>query len=310
MGLEDVKEELRKQLEEIQANSDKEVGDQAEEPVVEETPQEPVEELKEEPKVEEPKTEEVLDNSAYARMRREKAAEKKRADELAQQLADMQAQIASLTQAHRPVNTNTAVDSDPEPDRANNYEAWLEWDLRQTKKVATETATQLKQRLEEESRQKLHQQAIREFNNFEDKFKVTVTDYDAVAGHLVNTIAASIKNLNPNKPDNAIVEETHNRLLMMAGQFAKDGLDPAEELYHLAKERYGYKPAPVEEKVEEPAPDLNKVAANRARSANVAAVSTNMGAAPITLKTAADMTVGEYMKLSVEEKRKLGQGLV
>jgi len=81
-------------------------------------------------------------------------------------------------------------------------------------------------------------------------------------------------------------------------------------MYERAKQ-LGYKPqekAQAAEKEVVIKPDLDRVAANRARNAGTAAANGNNDRAELTMRTAAEMTNAEFAKLTASEKKRLFGG--
>jgi len=88
------------------------------------------------------------------------------------------------------------------------------------------------------------------------------------------------------------------------------GLDPIEEMYHEAKELgYSAPPKAVEqEEKKEIKPDLDKIAANRARNAGTAAAKGTGTSGQLTGSTAATLTAKEWAALPKAEKDRILNG--
>jgi hypothetical protein len=280
MSLEAEIEETKKLLAEAQAKEGEEFEDE-EQTAVEETEEEAVEEP--EAKVEEPVKEEVkeepkeqLDDSGYARLRREKAAAEKLAREKEQELADLRAQLAAKQEPAQEVE-----------------------------------APQLPPELQSIIEKERYNQAGREFNAYEDQFRRKTPDYDDVSNAYKQALAQSIKIQNPRISVDELIEKTNETLLKKAGSYLRAGFDPIEEMYHEAKE-LGFKAIPKEAPKEEPAkdlkPDLAKVAANKARNAGTAGAKGAGERGQITLAAAADMNVMEWANLPAAEKKRILAG--
>lgn len=277
MGLQNTIEELKVQLEE-EKKKEQEIQEDipaAEEEVVEqeqvqeeEPVLEKVEEKKEEVKVEEEK----LDNSAYARMRREKAAAEKRAQELEARLQALESAKVQDSPAQMQEEVR-AFEPDP---------------------VLTEIVQTHRQI-----------QAEKEFKALEDRFRQDNPNYDAVASEYALALAQSIKLQNPRLTSAEIAERTKNTILLKAADYLNRGFDPIQELYHDARD-LGFTGRREEQAKPEKElkPDLKKVAANKSRSSGMAAASgTSEGT--LTPSAAINMTVAEWAKVPHSEKVKV-----
>ena len=313
MGLQEEVEELTKQVAEAEKAESGDAGgevEQEEKEVVEEpktadteedgdTTDEPADKAEEKPveKVAE-KTEE-LDASGYARLRRELAAERKARQEL-------EARVAAPVIA--PAVVTPAAQVQAEPDKAKDPVAWFTWRDAQREQEIKELKSWKETVSQQTAEVQLETEAVREFKTIEAEFKASNPDFDHVADHFNNKLAQSIAMLEPNLSQEQVMVKVKDRVLRMAGEYVRQGLNPVEELYHLSKERYGYT-APVQEDAEEePAPkkpDLSKVAANRKRNAGTAAAKGAGSMPQLTREVAADMPVHEWAALSADEKRRL-----
>lgn len=283
-GLQEAIKELK---EEIEIKRKQEEGaDNAEEEPQEDEAGKPAEESgdKEEKPAEEIKTKveekpaEELDNSAYARMRREASAAKKKAEDTEARLASLQEELKALK---APATEEVAAPA--EMKHAPEIEA-----LVQDHKI---------------------KRAEREFVSLEDNFKRRNPDYGHIAAEYSRAIAQSIKVQNPRMSNEDIIEKTKETILLKAAKYQGEGYDPIEELYHEAKdlgfngESMKKKEEPVD-KEEEIRPDMKKVASNRARSSGMTG-SRGESKGQMTKAAAADLSVAEWQKLTVEEKRRL-----
>jgi hypothetical protein len=281
----------------VNGDSEEVVEEEAEEVVEDDTTaEEPTEEATEETadtsEVEEPV--EKLDNSAYAKMRREKAEAEKRA-------RDLEARLEALEKGRQePVKEQP---KDAEPNIKTDPVAWLEWNDKQNK---TEIAELKKVALEERKQreeQQIIEQAKQEFTNYEQQFAPTVDNYEDVAQFMFKRIAESMRIVNPSLSQEQLINATQRHILQQAAQYHTQGLNPAEELYHDAINSFGYQPTV---KTQEPARrDLSKVAANRKRNAGTMGV--GGGNKPqITKEMAATMSIADFAKLSKEDLKAIG----
>lgn len=288
MGLAEHLVELKKELEEAEQREAAQTQDDPQpEPIKE---PEPKPEEKPEPEPEKPaeptpdpapKTEPEPDGNAYQRIRREKAAAEKRAEAAEAELArERESKRAEVPLEELPAEAPI----DPE----------LE-EVKQTLRMS---------------------KAEREFQSLEQKFRAKEPEYDAISAEYAVALAQSIRLQNPRMSGNEIVEKTKETLLMKAAKYARDGFDPIEEMFHEAKDlgftgkslkREEPKKEEVEEKEVQIKPDLAKVAENRARSTNMTA-GRGMEEAQVTLRTAADYSPAEWMKVSPADKRRILAG--
>jgi hypothetical protein len=287
MSLEDVIKDLKQQVEEaekLENSADEDAEDAGGGQDLEATTEEddaPEEKSSEESKPETVEkaedTEEKPDSAAYARLRREAAAHKKKADELERRYADLAAAKAKEAE----------------------HEGY-EHDSREVSPEIAEVLQELK-----------YKKAEREFQSIESDFKRTTPDYDAVAGEYVSALAHSIRMQNPRKDLGWVAEETKRQVLSKAGEYVRQGFNPVEEMYHDAKElgftgkRSSNAESHAEEKKEEKAkPDMKKVAANRQKSTGMTG-SSGRSAGQLTKQAAADMTLAEYQALPAAERQRL-----
>lgn len=156
--------------------------------------------------------------------------------------------------------------------------------------------------------------AGQEFTQMEQDFKKSAPeDFDDVSLQYKAALYHGNRARHPRLSHDQLLEMTNKELLQRAGAYLRDGYDPIEELYQDAK-AMGFKRMPkqeaeqaVEEK-EDIKPDMNKVAANRARNAGMAAAKGNAGNPRLTRETAAAMSVAEWSKLPKAEKDRLLAG--
>lgn len=254
------------------------------------------EEKKEEPKKEEPKAE--VDNATYARMRWEAAEERRKREELEKRL-----------EAIEKGKADTAKDTDPEPDKSTDFEAWVDWKDRQLEKKVeevnsrlNESSTREQERLKQEDYNKTVKAAVDEFTAYEDGFKARVSDYEDVSAFYLNKLKDSVKTLYPAATDAQIGQMVTNKILQTAGTYAANGLNPVERMYQDAK-AMGYS-APV--KKEEPKKsNLAAIDKNKRRSASVAATAGDNGKNSVGLSDVSDMSMAEFSKLTPEERTRL-----
>lgn len=265
-AIKEMKEQLEKEEEVVaDAPEEEETEKPAEEPEKEDAS---AEDKKEEVS---PPAEEKLDDSGYARLRREAAAAKKRAD-------DLEVEVAELRKKPTPEPTEEAAPSsemDPE--------------------------------IKEVIMDKRLKSATEEFLDRENKYKRSNPEYGDVANEYGAAIARSIQIQNPRYSAQKIAEETQKTILTKAAHYLKEGFDPIEELYHEAKE-LGFKGESVRRKQEveevEIKPDMKKVAENRKKTTGMVA-SGGKSEQSLTKAAASELSVAEWSKLPTSEKRRL-----
>lgn len=270
MSLEKTIEELKEQIEEAKKDEN-EIEDALDAEEIDEEKGAEVLEEKAEEKVEE-KAEEKIDDSGYARLRREAAASKKKAEAESEKAAQRSEEVESLKAELAALKGESAPQDKLSPilnDIVNDHQI---------------------------------KQMERGFRTIEDQFKSRTPDYEAVSSEYAQALAQSIRIQNPRMSATQIAEQTKFAILNKAENFAQRGLDPAEELYHEARD-LGFSGKKQEEK-KEAKPDMAKLAANRARNAGTAAAS-GKSEGSLTKAAAAEMPNSEWMKLTAEEKSRL-----
>lgn len=303
MGLAEVKEDLKKQLAEM--------GDKPEEQEEEVVIEQPAEEVKQEEKTDEKpeekqETKSEKTNAEYARERRERLKEKRENDEL----RAARERIKELEQLVVKPKEESRVE-EVAPNRQDDPAAYAEWEARQAKKEAREAAeiarkaTEKVEKQEREQRQQaLRNQAQEELIGFEDQFRKVANDYDDVKNYYINTLAFSIKQLNPKITNKALAEAVTNQVMIRASQLMNDGYEnPIEALYEEIKSN-GYRPS-VKEEAEDKKPDLTRVATNRSRNAGTAGASSGTGRGELTKVAATKLTIAEWAKVPKHERERL-----
>lgn len=297
MGLKEVQEELKEQIEEARKREAEDI---------ESPKEEPKEEIKEEVKVEDPKKEDPpKSNADFARERRTKMA---REQKLSDELAAANARIAELTKPRE----ERREEYDPEPNKLEDRENWLEWKTKQAEKVANKAVEETKEiknwKEKEETRrntENLRKRAEEELVAFESEVREANKDYDDVKQFYATSVAYSIKKLNPKISNSALQSAVADQIVFRASQLFNEGYsNPIAEIYEEAK-RDGYRPK--EQAVEEEKkPDLSRVANNRSRNAGTAGAAGSAGRGELTkMYAATEMTVAEWAKLPPAEKRRL-----
>lgn len=254
----------------------------------------------------EEKTEKTFptDRSEVIRLRQEAAEAKRRARELEQKQA--QPQQAQETKAV----------ADPEPNKEENYDGWVEWNLRQLK---SENEA-YKKRIQEEDAQRAHQQqlqrAAEEIAYYEDNFRKSTPDYDDAAEFMKREIIKSIRIANPVANKQQVEQLYVRQVLNICGQFARADMDPAASMYQMALD-YGYTKA----EARAAAADVTKVdkkkgeveltrsrldAIKNNKTAKTGLVSGGKsGTTPLTREAALKMSNAEFSRLSAAELKQI-----
>lgn len=213
---------------------------------------------------EEEETQEENENSLQARLR---IAEKQKRDLEAQLTKQQRYGLTPEQEVQKPVEQ---VNDDPEPNRQENYEEWLEWKDRQIERKTLELDERLGKFEKSTQEKELKKQAINEFQQIENNFKSTVDDYEEASLTLKREIAKSIYLQNPFMSEAQVMEGVNDHILRLASQYYNEGYNPSEALYHLSKSLAPQEPqvqAPVEEKVNDK-PDLKRISQNKKKSAS------------------------------------------
>jgi hypothetical protein len=252
------------------------------------------------------KTEKVFptDRSEVIRLRQEAAEAKRRARELEQRQANPQ-------QAQE-----TKAVADPEPNKEENYEGWLEWNIRQ---LRGETEG-YKKRFEQEDNQRAQQyqlqRAAEEIAQFEENFRQSTPDYDDAAEFMKGEIIKSIRISNPVANKQQIEQLYVRQVLNICGQFARADMDPAASMYQMAID-YGYTKAEARAaaadvtrvdkrkgEVELTRSRLDAIKNNKtAKTGLVAGGKT--GTTPLTKEAALKMSNSEFSRLSAADLKQI-----
>lgn len=277
---------------------------------------------------EEPKDDVKPDAAAFAKARREKRAKEAENAQLRKELEELRAARTAPVQS-TVAQPTAKVDAivDAEPNKATDYEAWLEWkdrqieaknaaleaDLGDIKKWRNEQETQTKE-------QNQFQAAVTEFLDIENKYRQSNPDYGNAIGFAVNKYREAAKVMYPDKTEAQIVEAIDKQMLQQAAVFASKGLNPAEELYDLAIERFGYVPksAAAEEETTDteaqvtqqtrPTPAKPKLAvinANKKKSASPLSGGGQAGSSQLTAEDLDNMSNAQFAALTPAQLREL-----
>lgn len=294
MGLLESIKEDEKALEEAKKQ---EGSDDAEKPV-EEVPAAEPEKAEAEPKPEgaveeepKPKT-----NAEAARERREKKA---RETALAEQLAEANRRIAELTQPREQAKTDT----DPEPDKAEDPQAWNEWKIRKQGEELAEVRGYVQEDAAAKKQANTRNAAFQKINSYEQEVVKDNPDYPAAKQYYATMLATAIKMQHPSVTNEQLSVAVENSMLRRAGDFLQQDpyCNPVEKMLEESRS-WGFK---VQEQAEEKEvkPDLGKVAANKARNSGMAGAAGRGGSTEITPSSMMEMTNAEFAKLSPAQRK-------
>ena len=198
--------------------------------------------------------------------------------------------------------------NDPEPNKAEDYEAWLEWKDREIERKQDWTDVKLDrieqdrvQRSRSEQQSKDLQEASRELGTFIRDFMAEKQDAKEVYDHLEKSIGNSMKLMYPQMNAVQVQQAVNMKILQLAGTFAQRGQNPAEALYDLGLNNGYVAPRPENKGEEKPSKaDLEKIAAAKKRSASAAAGGRS-AAAGVSIDEFQNMSIAQRAKLSKEQ---------
>lgn len=255
------------------------------------------------------------ERAEFIRLRQEAAEAKRKAREYEQELARIREANAAkpAPQAMPPQKA-----PDPEPNKEVDYEAWVEWKLRQVESENQELRTQFQKREEqvvsreaEEHQRMVLNKAVQEITEYEDAFRQKAPDYDDAAGFLEGKIKDGIRLSNPWLSPAQVNQVYARQVLNMCGNFARAQLDPAEEIYKLAKANGYAQAAPSADdqpksKVEIERGRLEAIRKNKAVKTGLVAGGKS-GTNGVNRDGALKMSNAEFSRLSAAELRELNE---
>jgi len=264
-----------------------------------------VEELKVEAVVEESpvETEEKEpakdDHAAWARLRRERADEKRKADTLAQELAELRAIVKAPQQEVKKPNQAPDPETDPE--------GFLAWKIADNDRTIAELRAKVDARDSQDRQAQAYNAAINEFTNIINDYKTKTPDFDEASNFLENEMRKAIRLQNPTIHASQIQIAVNNQILKTASEFARQGLNPAEEFYSMAHE-FGYKkaaPMVAAAPNAKPKTNLNQIDKVKQRSASGLSASGASAQAGIGIEAIEGMTVSDFANLTPAQLREL-----
>ena len=255
------------------------------------------------------KEEEKIDNAAYAKLRRDQKAAEKRAEEAERRAAAAEARFKEApTQPQRYVPDVKAAPAgaNQEPDAQLDPEAHLRWSLSKTQAELKEIKDWKASTDKVERDKALKDGAVKAFQKYENDFKGTVDDYEAVTSYGAQQIMHSIQTLNPQLKGAELNDAVVRQILRLSALAESQGHDPAEHLYHQAKS-WGYQPpAPKAEAKEELAkPTVKKMAEHKKKTAGALSHGGKSGNAPLSREALESMKFSDFAKLTPKDLREL-----
>lgn len=223
--------------------------------------------------------------------------------EMQQQLAEMRGRVDGIGQQRQPEAPKPP--EDPEPNKADDYGAWLEWRTRQSDREVQALKDSLKTfesdretRQKEQEQASQYQQVMEQYATKAREFATEAPDFQQAYQHLIRSRVEELQALGY-QPQQA-VNQARQEELTIAVNAMSQGANPAERLYNVAKMR-GYQqqteaaPAPT---AQQPAPAPAPRVDPQKRAQVAKSLSTAPGA-PSTAPASADlanMNEDEYMR--------------
>lgn len=158
-------------------------------------------------------------------------------------------------------------------------------------------------RQQEEARQ-LREHASKELSQIENEFMQTVPDYKEASTHMIKSMLQGAMHFNPAMTQDQAVEAVQSKVLHIAADAARHGQNPAEVLYQMAFDRFGFDPTQQTKtpgKKTNAAENLKKSAKNRRRSANGLTGGGQNAGARVTIEEADNMDLATFGNMSESE---------
>lgn len=234
-------------------------------------------------------------------------------DELADlrtELADLRAERKIEKEAREAkVKDKEQAETDPQPDKAEKYEEWLEWKDRQLDKRMTDIEDRESKRDEDTTAAKQVDQQQQDMADATAYVGEKLADFarekdDAleVFNHLEEKIKDNIRFTQPGYNNKQLQQAANYQLMLMAKQLHVDGKNIAEELYKKGAE--DFKPAKTEKK------SLKKIAKNKNKAGSMLGSGGKSGGANLTLDDYDQMTLAEKMNVSTDDMQRLEEDLL
>jgi hypothetical protein len=202
------------------------------------------------------------------------------------------------------------VNKDPEPDQAKDPTAWMQWKIRKQDEQLSALTGKTVQTERERELATVETAAVGELQEISKRYMRKNPDYAPAVLFAEREYGKALKMQNPNMSVDDINAFMKKEMLRLSVGWVAKGLDPAEEIYDMCIERFGYVPNSggrreqqfKEDNGEEArnptgmrrkSPDLRVVNNNRRRSASPLQGSGQGGSPHMSKEAAADMTLGE-----------------
>lgn len=294
--MDEVEERIKAAKDEAEAEL-KQSQEQKEPEKKEEAPAEP--EKKEEPEAKEAAEDDAEEKPKksgrdYAKERIDRAA---REQAMAEELRQANARLQALEAALKPKEK-----ADEAPDRDEDPVGYTEWHLRKTQEKLAEVERRTTEQEKAYRQREVKERALNEVRQYEAQAMQKLPDFEQAKTFYAQAVAYSVRALAPTIDHAALVEIVNERMLNRAAEFARAGsTNPAMDMYEEAK-AMGYVRKEGEEK---PAPDMDKVAKNRARNAGTAGAASGSDGGRVTAAAIANMSNAEYMRLPYADRRRI-----
>lgn len=161
------------------------------------------------------------------------------------------------------------------------------------------------QKAERQAREnsELRNRAIDEFNTIETEFAKETPDYEDASTHVIKEMIRGVRSTYPEATEKQALAFVQNRVLQIASNAVKRGLNPAEVLYQMAYETYGFEPGAGGKKKEGngKADNLKNIAKNKKRSASPLSGGGQNAGARATIEEAEKMDLAAFGNMSESE---------
>jgi len=222
-------------------------NDESELPAAAPQPPEPQGEALADPAVQQESepTQEKVQTVPYDALHKERQRAKEAYQEkqrLERELAELRGMVTALTeQQKRPVETAPEPE-EPEPDYEENPAAWMRWRTekleREQAKIAEQAAKIAEWRQQQEQTQQLQMQQAQVLEAYRMKaaeFAQQKPDFPNAYNHLVQSRARELMAFGI--PQQQAYEQTRAEEVQLAALAMAQGINPAEAIYNLARER-------------------------------------------------------------------------
>lgn len=193
----------------------------------------------------------------------------------------------------------------PSPDE--DIEGHLKGELEQVKETLNSVLGVVGQDLLVKKEEQEIESAFEILGQFEKRITQEKPDYEQARNHLAKIYAEEYKLKNPDLKGKHLIQAVAKEIIAVADYAAANNQDPAAFIYERAS-LYGYKPEAKEVK-QEPAkkqPDLTKIAANKEKSAGMAAAASSGAANILTFEMLEKMSNEERAKLTATDWARMG----